>query len=115
MAVTHEYLQARAAQDPVRLGKVMASEARVAAVRGDSIARKGWPFSLRVARDSIPEVTVLGDGTVAAVWAPFSTYEKARITGCGLAQFQLVKTRPGWRIASILVHQREACGGSEKK
>jgi hypothetical protein len=115
LAVTQEYLHARAAQDPVRLGKVMAAEPRVAMVKGDSIARKGWPFSLRVARDSIAEVTVLGDGTVAVVWAPFSTYEGKRITGCGLAQFQLAKTKQGWRINSLLVNQREPCGESETK
>jgi len=84
----------------------------IMAVARDSISRLA---SRGAARDSIAEATVLGDGTVAVVWAPFTTYEAARPTGCGLALFQLVKVRSAWRITSLAVHPRERCAESETK
>ena len=111
LAVTHEYLQARETQNPVRLGKVMAPDARVGLVRGDSIARKGWPFAMRVARDSIPEVTVLGDGTVAVVWAPFSSYEGAKSRGADWRSSSYENTAGvAHRVRSWCISARRAAG-----
>jgi hypothetical protein len=88
----------------------------VVIVRGDSILQAGrWPASSGASRDSIAEATVLGDGSVAIVWAPFTTYEAARSTGCGLAQFQLVKVGSAWRVTSLAVHPREQCAESGTK
>jgi SnoaL-like domain len=70
-------------------------------------SRAAW--MARTARDSTPEMTLLGDGTVAAAWAPFITFEGAQRTGCGLAQLQLLKLGSSWRITSLAVHQRERC------
>lgn len=79
----------------------------VATAQGSIVPRATW--MTRTSRDSIAEVTLLGDGTIATLWAPFASYEETQRTGCGLAQFQLLKGGSGWRVTSLAVHQRERC------
>ena len=79
--------------------------------RDSTASRAAW--MARTTRDSIAEMTLLGDGAVATAWAPFTTYEGTQRTACGLAQFQLLRLGSTWRITSLAVHQRERCPESE--
>ena len=79
----------------------------MATIRGFLRARAARDSA--ASRDSIAEVTLLGDGAVASLWAPFTTYQGPQRTGCGLAQFQLRKVGSAWRITSFAAHRREQC------
>lgn len=112
------FLAAYAAHDSTQLRALLDSGARVNVVTGeDSTAHSAAltaPEYLRLAwaatgRDSIPETLVLGDGTIAYVWAPYARYEGTKRTACGLDQFQLARAGAGWRITTLTIHQLRSC------
>ena len=120
LATVRGLLGAYAARDTAWVRAALDPDARITVVTGDdstahSTAQTAAEY-VRAAtsapagvRDSVPETTLLGDGSMAFVWAPVQTYEQGRRAGCGLDQFQLVREGNVWRISSIVVHRSASC------
>ena len=119
-AAVRRLLGALAAHDSLQVRAALDSNAQVVIVtaRDSTSPIAVWTAaeyagmvaaSSRASHDSIAEVTMLGDGSVAVVWAPFTTYEGTQRSGCGLAQFQVLNVRSAWRITSLAVHPAERC------
>jgi len=112
IATVRAFLTARAGGDSAGLREALDPGGRVVLAPGDSDAGAAGAWRAAGGRDSTPEITLLSDGTVATLWAPFTTRVAGRLAVCGLEEFQLIRT-PGtatWRITSLAVHPRTTCG-----
>ena len=120
MGAARGFLNAVASRDSAALRALLDSGARVSVVVGNESTASSTVLTVAAyerltlaasGHDSIPETMVLGDGTVAYVWAPYVRYTGTKAVGCGLDQFQLTRGEPGWRITMITVHQFGGCPG----
>jgi hypothetical protein len=52
---------------------------------------------------------VLDQGSIAVVWAEYDFHLNGKFSHCGIDSFTMLKTGPGWKIASIS-YTRETAG-----
>lgn len=62
----------------------------------DALAKKGGAW-----RERIWQPTVLVDGDLAQVWAPYDFHLDGKFSHCGIDSFSLVRQDGRWRIAGI--------------
>lgn len=60
------------------------------------------------------EATVLVDGPIASVWAPYDFHIDGQFSHCGTDTFQLVLEEDRWRVLSVIytMHRGDACSPS---
>jgi len=60
--------------------------------------------------EPLGEATVLVDGPIAMVWAPFAFYMDGARTHCGIDVFTLMQVDGAWRISTVTYsHLNEGC------
>lgn len=57
-----------------------------------------------------PEVRI--SGLIATVWAPYDFWIDAKLSHCGVDQFDLIKTEDGWKIAGGVYTIESKCAPS---
>jgi hypothetical protein len=116
LGTVRSFLAARAKGDSTAIHAAMAPGGRIVLATGpDSVTLLNAAWRSAGTRDSTPEVMWLGDGTVATVWAPFTTRLADKAVVCGVEEFQLLKDQRDsspWQITSLAIHSR-SCGESK--
>lgn len=60
--------------------------------------------------ERLGNLTVNTDGYLANVWMPYEFYINGDFSHCGVNNFQLISTKKGWKIFSIVdTRKKEAC------
>lgn len=77
-----------------------------------SIPLKRWLDNVAQPRPEIFDERILGykinlDDNLAQVWTPYQFYLGERFSHCGANAFQLVKTKDGWKIFSVIDTKRK--------
>ena len=57
-----------------------------------------------------PEVRI--SGLIATMWAPYDFWIDAKLSHCGVEQFDLIKTEDGWKIAGGVYTSESKCAPS---
>ena len=77
--------------------------ARTLSSPGPALLERMWDAEVRVS------------GSLATVWTPYDFYVDGTFSHCGIDAFQLVRTKGGWRIATVTytrVRPRQRCPAS---
>lgn len=112
VATVTEFFRAMTARDTAAANRVQISEGVWFAVRtqGDSAvvsARGADAFVRQLAtmKDTLVErmwkPTVQIHGPIANVWAEYDFHRNGKFSHCGVDAFSLIRTRAGWKIATI--------------
>jgi len=112
VASVQEFFRSMQENDPAAAQRILLVDGISYSVRsaGDSsVVRRGTFEShlarLQAARDTVvermwsPEVRV--HGAIAMVWTPYDLYVNGRFSHCGVDAFSVVRTRAGWKIATV--------------
>ena len=99
------FLSTRVTGDSAKIRGALAPDARIRITPGpDSVSAWNTAWASTGARDSTPEVMLMGDSSLATVWAPFSSRLAHQLVACGVEQFELMKQSASWAITSVTVH-----------
>lgn len=94
--------------DPQLVRDVFAADARFAIVDEEgvrvqsvdawltAIGRSGGSWDERVY-----DVSVMTDGDMASVWAPYTFYLEGAISHCGVDSIELLRDRDGWKVTQL--------------
>lgn len=81
--------------------------ARVGGIEGfvQAVGQPGEPWN-----ESIDQVEIRVDGTMAHAWVPYTFRSGDRFSHCGVNSVQLVRLPEGWKILSLVdTRQTEGC------
>jgi len=111
-AVVNEFFRAMTARDTAAFSRTLMPDgiAYIAASRGDStiVGRQPFEESIRMI-GTTPDTyvermwnpTVLIHGPIAVLWTPYDIHRNGKFGHCGVDAFTLVRSRTGWKIATI--------------
>lgn len=111
-AAAHEFLKALSASDTAALGALLRSDGVLYSIRetpnGTAMRKttaEAFLASLATDHEAFLErmwdPTVLVQGAMATVWAPYDFHRGGAFSHCGIDAFMLVRDRGRWRVSSI--------------
>jgi len=108
----NEWFTAMTARDTATTARLQIAEGMSFGLReqGDTVAyfhRSNTAYVRQLATmretwvERIWDSTVLVHGPLATLWAPYDIYTNGKFTHCGVDAFTLIRTKGGWKIATV--------------